>query len=304
MFVTARTAAPTRNESSGKGHAGFLILKKGDAVTAFKMKEMIRTTLALAVLVPGVAMADEELIANNQKQKLVGMQAINVMDQLNLWRMRGMKVNSLIVVASTERGMGQLEVVAEGQAVAQRRVGTQLESIQVPLNLDGRREMRGLEIRTRGNFTIAMVGVTVEERGFGGPGDGRPGDGRPGGPGYPGGPGDNRPPMPPHQPPGYGGNQLSKAEFDALITEMNRSPFDQGKFDTLQQFQRYWGNKAVSMEQAGAILQLFIYDEKRLEAVKVLKPVLQFDIVRMDLLLRTFVFDRGRNEARQILMAR
>ena len=258
-------------------------------------KVLAALTIAVGLMTAAstLASADEELASSNQKLILQGQQVIRLNDQLNLDRVRAARINSVIVVASTRAGMGQLSVWYQGAHVAQQRVGTELQSIQIPVRMDMRgRDFRGLEIRTQGNFTIAMVGVTYEvggwddpryRPGYPGRGDGRDHGGAGG---------------------GYYGNYLSQAEYDGLIRQMNSASFDDQRISILTQYLGYLGQRQIVMEQASGILRLFSFDDGRMNALRSLKAGLVVDVTKLDLVLNTFSFQSNRDAARQLLLQR
>lgn len=143
--------------------------------------------------------ADQTLISSNQKFELQGNRVIDLARIIDLRRVRGSKLNSVIIIASSKAGMGQVGVLLDGRMVEQRRVGRELDAVQIDLRrgLNGR-DLFELQIQAQGNINIAMVGVTLEDgwdrddRRDDGRGRGRGDDGRGGGRGpgrhFPGAP--------------------------------------------------------------------------------------------------------------------
>ncbi len=122
------------------------------------------STLGIAVLMgtSTLAQAAEQLISNNYQRNLKGDQEISLSQELRLDQRSGM-VNSVIVVASTALGKGQLQVVLNGQVFSSQQVGQSLQAIQIPVHRELRRDIQDLRIHTMGNFTIAMTGVTLDD---------------------------------------------------------------------------------------------------------------------------------------------
>ncbi|OFZ01208.1 MAG: hypothetical protein A2070_14585 [Bdellovibrionales bacterium GWC1_52_8] len=145
--------------------------------------------ISLSLLGSLSAQADERFISDNFARNLRGGQAIDVMRDLRIGGGR-MRINSVFVVASTERGRGTLELVANGRTVFSKQIGVFFESVQIPVNSFVGRELRSLQVVFRGDFNLAMLGASTEDD-FGGPGGGYPGGGGNGG-GH-GGPGGGHP---------------------------------------------------------------------------------------------------------------
>lgn len=135
-----------------------------------RMRSFFLFTAAAWLASSTISYAAEQLIANNMQRQLSGNQEMRLLDELNLGR-RNARLNSLIVVASTMVGQGDLSVELNGQIISNQRVGTNLEAIQVQLGgRDLNRDIRSLRILTRGNFTVAMTGITLDDA-FGGGGE-------------------------------------------------------------------------------------------------------------------------------------
>lgn len=133
-----------------------------------RLKFLALAVLSLAAIsaVPA-ASADEQLIASTVSRQLRGDSRISMTQELMLYRYRG-RINSVVVIASTRQGRGNLELVADGYTLQSRAVGTQLETIQIPVHRELPYGVNSLELSFRGNFTVAMFGITLED-GMSGP---------------------------------------------------------------------------------------------------------------------------------------
>jgi hypothetical protein len=73
------------------------------------------------------------------------------------------EAKNLIIIARTGAGFGVIEVLESTTVIASQRVGTSLETIQVPLRGEIGRDIRSLQLRTSGNFHIAFIGLVVDD---------------------------------------------------------------------------------------------------------------------------------------------
>lgn len=121
-------------------------------------------SVAALMAMSTLAQAAEQLISNNYQRNLTGEQDINLLQDLRLDQQRsGGMINSVIVVASTAWGMGQLQVIVNGEAISGQQVGQSLQAIQIPVRRELRRDVQDIRIHTRGNFTISMLGITLDD---------------------------------------------------------------------------------------------------------------------------------------------
>lgn len=83
---------------------------------------------------------------------------------------QGTFVRKVIIVAMTQAGHGRLEVLVNGQPTLikadgiesyDKQVGVSLETIEAEINGEFGRNIQTIQLRTNGNFTIAMLGATV-----------------------------------------------------------------------------------------------------------------------------------------------
>lgn len=275
----------------------------------FVQKIKMQFGFLLAMLLLGLpfansASAEEQLIADQQVRFWRGDQQIDLANYLlNAGRNSG-RINSVVVMASTERGAGTLEVIADGQILSSQQVGTRLESIQVRVDRSLNFNLRSLVLHTKGNFTIALVGITLEN-GFGGgqpmppaPQPPRPPH-QPMPPQQPGFP--HQPPVPPQAPSVIVGQQ----DVDALIREMKYESFDDRRITVVQQYVRYWAaqGRRLTMDHATQVLSVFTFDQKRLESLQSIRPMLIVELYKIEQVLNTFTFANNRRQARDILMS-
>ncbi len=140
------------------------------------------------------ALAEEQLYASHFQRQYMGGARIPLMEELRVPR-RGGRVTSVFVIASSERGRGQVQISLDGFPIADQIVGTDFVAVQAIVNRDVRM-VGSIELMLRGNITVAMMAVGFED-GFP-PGPPPPPPPPPFPPGPPGPP----PPPPPPFPPG------------------------------------------------------------------------------------------------------
>ena len=133
-----------------------------------KNKLILPFLMCAAILAaPDTTMADE-LISDTTVRRLDrDSDNLPLLRVLDLDRRNGVRINSVIVVALSRAGRGSLSLVMNGQNVATRDVGRDLEVIQIPLNRTLGRDIRSLQLDPRGNIVVSMVGVTVEDTNYG-----------------------------------------------------------------------------------------------------------------------------------------
>jgi len=146
------------------------------------------------------AQAEERLISDGYARDVRGGQVIDVLRELRIGGGRTM-VNSVFVIASTEKGRGTLEVISNGRLLLSKQIGVVFESVQVPIHAFVGREIRDIQVRFKGNFNLAMLAAAIDDH-IDGPGGTFPGGGHGGGNGgghgggNGGGHGGGYPPMP------------------------------------------------------------------------------------------------------------
>ncbi len=263
------------------------------AITNLAMMAAFAVFLSAASsLAAGPAFAEERLISQSFSREMRREESMDLLRELNVFG-RG-RINSLILVVSAREGRGAIEVSADGMVLIQTRLDSMLTSIQVPVDRELGRGLQSLILRTRGEVTLAMAGVTMDEPFRTEPERGER-EGRRG-PVY--GPG-------PIYGPGFPMDaMISQSEFSAFMAELKRESFDSGKTKVLNLYASYWGTRRITMAQLSEITRAHSFDTGRLDAVKILKPMLIFEITQMSAVLDSFAFPSNRDLARSILMAR
>ena len=110
--------------------------------------------------------SNEQLVSVQVNRQVFGQGNILDLNQLlNLGIYNGSQVNSVVVIASTRDGRGQMDLLVNGVASSiPQNVGDKLQSIQLPLNGALGQNIMSLQLRTSGMITIALAGVTLEQR--------------------------------------------------------------------------------------------------------------------------------------------
>ncbi len=84
---------------------------------------------------------------------------------------RGTLVKSVIVIAKTKMGRGNMKVLGDGMTLSRQIVGQSLSAYELPVNeFLGPRGIRALQLETNGNFLVHSIAVVLKKshRGPGG----------------------------------------------------------------------------------------------------------------------------------------
>jgi hypothetical protein len=88
---------------------------------------------------------------------------------------------------------------------------------------------------------------------------------------------------------------LSPADFDKLLSGLKKEAFDGGKLTYVENFA---SKRPLTCEQTASILKCFAFDKDRVNAVKLLYPVI-VDRHNFNDVLNAFAFETGKADARK-----